>query len=111
MSTLAECIVYIIDEPSMRERDMNGVRKRVAITFSNRQFRNNIEHSGDRNWLQIDVGFAFRMIQKYYYSNTLAKINKYFLGFFQEKELVGVVTLGWGTRPLHTIQRIFRVWI
>lgn len=28
------------------------------------------------------------MIQKYHYSNTLPKINKYFLGFFPEKKLV-----------------------
>lgn len=47
------------------------------------------------------------MIQKYHYSNTLPKINKYYLGFYQENELVGVITLGWGTRPLHTIRRIF----
>lgn len=66
MLKLAECIkVYIIDEPSMRERDMNGIRKRVAITFSNRQFKNNIEQSGDRNWLQIDVGVAFKTIQEF----------------------------------------------
>ena len=66
MPRLADCIkAYIIDEPSMRENDMNGVRKRVSITFSNRQFRNNVEHSGDRNWLQIDVGVAFKMIQEF----------------------------------------------
>ena len=47
------------------------------------------------------------MIQKYHYSNTLPKLNKYFVGFFLKDELVGVVTLGWGTRPKHTIQRIF----
>lgn len=35
------------------------------------------------------------------------KINKYFPGFYLDEELVGVVTLGWGTRPRHTIQRIF----
>lgn len=50
---------------------------------------------------------ALRMIRKYHYSNTLPKINKYFLGFFLGEELVGMVTLGWGTRPRHTIQRIF----
>lgn len=50
---------------------------------------------------------ALLMIQKYHYSNTLPKLNKYFVGFFLEKELVGVITLGWGTRPKHTIQRIF----
>lgn len=45
---------------------MNGVCKRVALTFSNRQFRRNVEHSGDRNWLQIDVGVAFKMIQDFW---------------------------------------------
>ena len=66
MSRLVDCIkAYIIDEPSMREKDMNGVRKRVSLTFSNRQFRKNVEHSGDRNWLQIDVGVAFKEIQEF----------------------------------------------
>ena len=50
---------------------------------------------------------ALEMIQKYHYSNTLPKLNKYFLGFYLEERLVEVVTLGWGTRPRHTIQRIF----
>ena len=50
---------------------------------------------------------ALHMIQKYHYSNTLPKLNKHFLGFFLGGKLVGVVTLGWGTRPRHTIQRIF----
>ncbi len=44
--------------------DMSGVRKKAAITFSNRQFRNNAEHSGDRNWLQIDGGAAFKTVQE-----------------------------------------------
>ena len=56
---------------------------------------------------EISREVALEMIQKYHYSNTLPKLNKYFLGFFLEEELVGVVTLGWGTRPKHTIQRIF----
>ena len=56
---------------------------------------------------EISKEDALKMIQKYHYSNTLPKINKYFLGFYLDAELVGVVTLGWGTRPRHTIQRIF----
>lgn len=56
---------------------------------------------------EISKDLALSMIQKYHYSNTLPKINKYYLGFYQENELVGVITLGWGTRPLHTIRRIF----
>lgn len=59
------------------------------------------------NIKEISKEDALRMIRKYHYSNTLPKINKYFLGFFLDKELAGVVTLGWGTRPRHTIQRIF----
>lgn len=56
---------------------------------------------------EIEKKLALEMIQKYHYSNTLPKLNKYFVGFFLNGELVGVVTLGWGTRPRHTIQRIF----
>ena len=51
---------------------------------------------------EISKEAALEMIQKYHYSKTLPKINKYFLGFYLEYELVGVVTLGWGTRPRHT---------
>lgn len=50
---------------------------------------------------------ALEMVQKYHYSNTLPKLNKYFVGFFLNNSLVGLITLGWGTRPLHTIQKIF----
>lgn len=56
---------------------------------------------------EIEKNEALAMIQKYHYSNSLPKINKYYLGFYLEDELVGVVTLGLGTRPLHTIKRIF----
>lgn len=48
------------------------------------------------------------MIKKYHYSNTLPKINKYFIGFYLGADLVGVVTLGYGTRPKHTIKKLFR---
>lgn len=30
-----------------------------------RSITGNVEHSGDRNWLQIDVGVAFKMIQDF----------------------------------------------
>ena len=56
---------------------------------------------------EIEKNEALVMVQKYHYSNSLPKINKYYLGFYLEDELVGVVTLGLGTRPLHTIKRIF----
>ena len=47
------------------------------------------------------------MIQTYHYSNTLPKINKLFLGFYLGGVLVGVVTLGYGTRPKHTIKKLW----
>lgn len=66
MVRLADCLrIYIIEEPSMRERDMDSVRRRVSLTFSNRQFKKNVEKSGDRNWLQLDVGVAFKIIQEF----------------------------------------------
>ena len=56
---------------------------------------------------EINKYVALDMIQKYHYSNTLPKLNKYFLGFYENDVLQGVITLGWGTRPLHTIKKIF----
>lgn len=47
------------------------------------------------------------MVKRYHYSNTLPRLNKHFVGFYLGNKLVGVVTLGWGTRPLHTIRKIF----
>lgn len=47
------------------------------------------------------------MVKKYHYSNTLPSLNKVFVGFFIDSNLVGLVTLGWGTRPRHTIQKLF----
>ena len=57
---LNECIqTYIFDDPTMKENNMGDICRRVSATFKNRQFRTNVERSGDRNWLQIDVGKAF----------------------------------------------------
>ena len=56
---------------------------------------------------EISKDDALGMIQEFHYSNTLPKLNKHFLGFFQDGKMVGCLTLGWGTRPAHTIKRIF----
>ena len=56
---------------------------------------------------EIDKQAALEMVKRYHYSNALPSINKHFVGFYLDDELVGVVTLGWGTRPLHTIRRLF----
>ena len=57
--------------------------------------------------IEISKEMALSMVKEYHYSNTLPKINKHYIGFYLDGLLVGVVTLGWGTRPLHTIKRIF----
>ena len=63
---LEKCIrKYIIDESSLREKNMEDIRKRVAMTFGNKQFKTNVERSGDRNWLQMDVGLAFKTIMDF----------------------------------------------
>lgn len=56
---------------------------------------------------EIEKPAALEMVKRYHYSNALPSINKHFIGFYLGQELVGVVTLGWGTRPLHTIRRLF----
>lgn len=56
---------------------------------------------------EVSKETALEMIQRFHYSNTLPKLNKHFIGFHLGGELVGIVTLGWGTRPLHTIQKLF----
>ena len=56
---------------------------------------------------EIDKKLALEMVKSYHYSNALPSINKHFVGFYLDDKLVGVVTLGWGTRPLHTIRRLF----
>lgn len=56
---------------------------------------------------EIEKELALEMVQKYHYSNTLPRLNKHFIGFYLEEELVGVVTLGYGTRPMHTIKKLF----
>ena len=49
------------------------------------------------------VGF----IRRYHYSKVLPRLIKYYLGFYADEQLLGVVTLGWGTQPLQTIKKIF----
>lgn len=45
---------------------------------------------------EIDKKTALEMVQKYYYSNILPRLNKLFVGFYLEDALVGMITLGWG---------------
>lgn len=55
----------------------------------------------------IEENRAKNFILKYHYSKILPKLTKYYLGIFNNKQLMGVITLGWGTQPLGTIRKIF----
>ena len=46
------------------------------------------------------------LVQTYHYSKIMPTLTKYFLGCFLEDELVGALTLGWGTKPRHTFNKI-----
>ena len=42
-----------------------------------------------------------------HYSALLPRLTKYYCGYFVDDKLKGVITFGWGTRPKHTIQKLF----
>ena len=42
-----------------------------------------------------------------HYSALLPRLTKYYCGYFVNSDLKGVITFGWGTRPKHTIQKLF----
>ena len=50
---------------------------------------------------------AIELIQKYHYSPVMPGITKYYLGLFLSNKLKGVLTLGWGTKPRHTFNKMF----
>ena len=56
---------------------------------------------------KVDWRVATLFVQERHYSSVMPKLTKHWLGCYENKNLVGVLTLGWGTRPKHTIQKIF----
>ena len=49
---------------------------------------------------------ATDLVQANHYSPVMPTLTKHWLGIFRDNKLVGVTTLGWGTQPKHTIQKI-----
>ena len=49
---------------------------------------------------------ATELVQANHYSPVMPKLTKHWLGVYKNCGLVGVITLGWGTKPLHTIRKI-----
>lgn len=58
--------------------------------------------------IEIDKTIAIPFVHKYHYSKILPRLTKKYLGVMDNAELIGVITLGWGTQPLQTITSIFR---
>jgi len=56
----------------------------------------------------ITRGYATEFIQSLHYSKVMPKLTKHFLGCYLKNELVGVLTLGWGTQPKATIAKLFK---
>ncbi len=57
--------------------------------------------------LEIDKTLATKFVQKYHYSPVMPAITKHYLGFFLDGDLKGALTLGWGTKPRHTFNKMF----
>ena len=56
---------------------------------------------------EVSRSYATDFIQSLHYSKIMPKLTKHFLGCYLENELVGVLTLGWGTQPKATIAKLF----
>ena len=59
------------------------------------------------NITPINKDIAISFIQLYHYSKIMPKLTKHYLGVFKDDELIGVITLGWGTQPKQTLHKIF----
>lgn len=57
--------------------------------------------------LPIERDEAIPFIWNYHYSNTMPRLIRYYLGCYIDSQLKAVITLGWGTQPLKSIQKIF----
>jgi hypothetical protein len=56
---------------------------------------------------EIDKKAAYKLLVEFHYSPTMPRLTKHYLGCYANGSLVGVVTLGWGTRPKCTINKMF----
>lgn len=56
---------------------------------------------------EIDRPTASKFIVENHYSTVFPRVTKHRLGMFISDELVGVLTLGWGTQPVATIKKSF----
>ena len=57
---------------------------------------------------KVDWRVATLFFQQRHYSAVMPKLTKHYLGAYVNDELVGVLTLGWGTQPKATIAKLFK---
>lgn len=55
----------------------------------------------------VPIESAKEIVKKFHYSKVFPRINKFAIGGFIQNKLVAVMLCGYGTRPLHTIKKIF----
>lgn len=56
---------------------------------------------------EVPLKVAAEFVARHHYSKVMPKLNKVILGLFQNDNLVGCITFGWGVRPLDTIKKLF----
>lgn len=56
---------------------------------------------------EISKYSASSFVGEHHYSPVMPVLTKHYLGGFIDGELKGVLTLGWGTKPKHTIKKLF----
>ena len=56
---------------------------------------------------EINKYDAVSFVQEHHYSPVMPRLTKHYLGIFLGDRLVGVLTLGWGTQPRQTINKLF----
>jgi len=57
--------------------------------------------------VEIHKTLAIKFIQRHHYSPVMPKLTKHYLGFYENENLVGALSLGWGTQPRQTIHKMF----
>lgn len=62
---LNRCLaIFILDDPGMRENDMQGIYNRVSMVFKNKMYLRNLK-SRDVNWLGEDIDVVLKGILEY----------------------------------------------
>ena len=57
---------------------------------------------------KIDKQECITFVHKHHYSKVMPRLTKHYLGSYIGNELVAIMTLGWGTQPLGTINKFVK---